>query len=179
MPEVQTQSHSVTVDVPLRTAYDQWTQFEEFPAIMPVVEEVVQRADDVVYFRMNILGRRIDYEAKILEQIPEDRIAWRSTSGKQVGGIIRFRSLNDEQTQIMLDLRYERDGFLEIVGDELGIVSERIRDSLQSFKEFVEARGHATGGWRGEIRHGRVTPDVRTRRSASRREPLVDQPSEH
>ncbi|MEZ4240938.1 MAG: SRPBCC family protein [Myxococcota bacterium] len=183
MAETQTQSHSVTVDVPLRTAYDQWTQLEEFPVIMPIVEQVVQQDDDTVLFRLNLLGRRIEYQARIVEQVPDDRIAWRSVTGKDIGGIVRFRALNEEQTQIMLDLRYERDGFLEIVGDELGLVSERVRAALQSFKEFVESRGHATGAWRGTIHHGQVetvegAPLRPSTAERVRRDPLHEQHSE-
>ena len=101
MAESQT-LQSVVVDVPVRTAYNQWTQFEEFPKFMGAVERVEQRGPDVVYWKVTVAGRTIEYEADILEQIPEKRIVWRSRTGKKTGGVVEFEALGPARTRVTL-----------------------------------------------------------------------------
>jgi uncharacterized membrane protein len=150
MPKSQT-SHTVTVNVPVRTAYNQWTQFEEFPKFMSGVEQVVQRDDDTVYFRVNVGGKKVEYEADIVEQHPDDRIVWKSRAGKKTGGMVQFEPVGEGQTRITLDMMYEPEGALENVGDLLGMVSRQTRSDLENFKKYIEERGQETGAWRGEI----------------------------
>jgi uncharacterized membrane protein len=150
MAESQT-LQSVVVDVPVRTAYNQWTQFEDFPKFMGGVERVEQRGPDHVFFRVNVGGRNVEYEADILEQIPDKRIVWRSRAGKKTGGVVEFESLGPSRTRVTLDMTYEPEGVLENLGDLLGIVSNRTQQDLENFKKFIEARGVETGGWRGQI----------------------------
>jgi uncharacterized membrane protein len=144
-------SHTVTVDVPVRTAYNQWTQFEEFPRFMSGVEQVVQREDDTVYFRVNVAGKRVEYEADIVEQEPDDVIVWKSRAGKNTGGMVRFEQLDENHTRITLEMMYEPEGVLENVGDLIGLVSRQTRNDLENFKKYIEERGSESGGWRGQI----------------------------
>ncbi len=143
---------SIEVDVPLRTAYNQWTQFEEFPKFMEGVEEVRQLDEKRLFWRAQIAGKSTEWEAEIYEQIPDSRIAWRSTSGAPNAGAVSFQSLGPERTRVNLMIDYQPLGVVEKVGDALGIVSGRVEGDLQRFKKFIEERGAATGGWRGEIR---------------------------
>ena len=150
MAESQT-LQSVVVDVPVRTAYNQWTQFEEFPKFMGGVEKVEQRGPNVVYWKVSVAGRTVEYEADILEQIPDKRIVWRSRAGKRTGGVVEFESLGPDRTRVTLDMSYEPQGVLENIGDLLGIVSNRTHQDLENFKKFIESRGVETGAWRGQI----------------------------
>ncbi len=143
---------SIEVDVPLRTAYNQWTQFEEFPKFMEGVEEVRQLDDKRLFWRAQIAGKHTEWEAEIYEQIPDSRIAWRSTTGAPNAGAVSFQSVGPERTRVNLVIDYQPMGVVEKVGDALGIVSGRVEGDLKRFKEFIENRGAATGAWRGEIR---------------------------
>lgn len=143
---------SIEVDVPLRTAYNQWTQFEEFPKFMEGVEEVRQLDDKRLFWRAQIAGKHTEWEAEIYEQIPDSRIAWRSTTGAPNAGAVSFQSVGPERTRVNLMIDYQPLGVVEKVGDALGLVSSRVEGDLQRFKKFVEERGAATGAWRGEIR---------------------------
>lgn len=143
---------SIEVDVPLRTAYNQWTQFEEFPKFMEGVEEVRQLDDKRLFWRAQIAGKHTEWEAEIYEQIADSRIAWRSTTGAPNAGAVSFQSVGPERTRVNLVMDYQPMGVVEKVGDALGIVSGRVEGDLQRFKKFIEERGAATGAWRGEIR---------------------------
>lgn len=149
---MSTMEKSVTVNVPVRTAYNQWTQFESFPKFMEGVEEVRQLDDKRLHWRTNIGGKREEFDATIAEQIPDQRIAWRSTSGRKHAGVITFHRLNDHQSRIMLQMEYEPEGAVENVGDLMGVVSRRVQGDLDRFKEFIESRGSESGAWRGEVR---------------------------
>jgi uncharacterized membrane protein len=142
---------SIDVDVPVRTAYNQWTQFEDFPKFMEGVLEVKQLGDKRLLWRANVGGKEKTWEAEITEQIPDDRIAWRSRGGAPNAGVVTFHRLDDAKTRIMLQLEYEPDGALEQVGDWVGVVSRRVEGDLRRFKEFIGSRGRETGAWRGEI----------------------------
>jgi uncharacterized membrane protein len=143
---------SIEVDAPLRTTYNQWTQFEEFPKFMEGVEEVRQLDDKRLFWRAQIAGKHTEWEADIYEQIPDSRIAWRSTTGAPNAGAVSFQSIGPERTRVNLVMEYQPLGVVEKVGDALGMVSGRVEGDLQRFKKFIEERGAATGAWRGEIR---------------------------
>ena len=142
---------TIEIDAPLTTAYNQWTQFEEFPRFMGGVEQVVQKGADMVWFKVNVGGRAVEYDARIVEQMPDKRIVWRSVAGKKTGGMVEFEPQGAGQTRVTLDLMYEPEGALENVGDMLGFVSNRVKQDLEKFKEFIEARQVESGAWRGEI----------------------------
>jgi uncharacterized membrane protein len=144
-------SQSIEVDVPVSTAYNQWTQFEEFPRFMGGVEQVVQKGADMVWFKVNVGGRTVEYDARIVEQTPDKKIVWRSVSGKKTGGMVEFENLGASKTRVTLDLMYEPEGALENIGDMLGFVSNRAKQDLANFKEFIESRQSESGAWRGEI----------------------------
>src|SRR5215208_4872945 len=129
---------SIDVDVPVRTAYDQWTQFEEFPRFMEGVEEVRQLDDKRLHWRAKIGGKEEAWDAEITEQIPDERVAWRSTTGSPNAGVVTFHHLNPTTTRVMLQLEYDPEGLVENVGDALGVVSRRVEGDLKRFKEFIE-----------------------------------------
>ncbi len=143
---------SIEVEVPLRTAYNQWTQFEEFPKFMDGVEEVRQLDDKRLFWRANIAGKSTEWDAEIYEQIPDSRIAWRSTSGAPNAGAVSFMALGPERTRVNLLMDYQPLGVVEKVGDALGMVSGKIEGDLKRFKVFIEERGVSTGAWRGEVK---------------------------
>jgi uncharacterized membrane protein len=142
---------SIEVDVPVRTAYNQWTQFEEFPRFMEGVESVRQIDDTHLHWVAEIAGQRREWDAEITEQTPDQRVAWTSTTGSRNAGVVTFHSLGNGNTKVMLQLDFEPEGFTEKVGDVLGAVRVRTKGDLERFKEFVEARGTSTGAWRGTV----------------------------
>jgi uncharacterized membrane protein len=142
---------SINVDVPVQTAYNQWTQFEEFPRFMEGVRRVTQLDDKRLRWQAEVGGKDKEWTAEITEQHPDERIAWRSTSGARNAGVVTFHRLSDATTRIMLQLDYEPEGVVENVGDAAGVMSGRVKGDLQRFKEFIEARGRETGAWRGDI----------------------------
>ena len=142
---------SIDVNVPVRTAYDQWTQFEEFPRFMEGVREVRQLDDKRLAWCAEVGGKEKRWEAEITEQIPDARIAWRSRTGANNGGVVTFHRLDAQKTRIMLQLDYDPEGVVENVGDAVGVVSSRVRGDLARFKDFIEQRGRETGAWRGSI----------------------------
>lgn len=151
-----TAEHAIDVNVPVSTAYNQWTQFEEFPRFMQGIQEVRQLDDKRLQWRANIAGKEEAWEAEIIEQVPDQRVAWRSTSGAPNAGFVSFQSIDVNKTRVTLRLDYEPEGVLEKVGDALGIVRSRVQGDLERFKEFIESRGAETGEWRGEIHGGAV-----------------------
>jgi len=142
---------SIEVEVPVRTAYNQWTQFEEFPRFMEGVERVEQLGDRRLHWRASVGGETLEWDAEISEQVPDQRIAWHSTDGAPNAGVVTFHRLSDDRTKIMLQLDYEPQGFTESLGDFFGVMSRRTEGDLERFKEFIESRGRETGAWRGEI----------------------------
>jgi uncharacterized membrane protein len=141
----------IDVNVPVSTAYNQWTQFEEFPRFMEGVEAVHQLDQQRLQWRANVGGRVEEWEARITEQHPDERIAWRHTTGAPNAGVVTFHRLSDTTTRVMLQLEYEPQGVVENLGDMVGVVSRRVTGDLKRFKEFIEARGQETGAWRGEV----------------------------
>jgi uncharacterized membrane protein len=146
-----TYEQSIDVSVPVRTAYNQWTQFEEFPRFMEGVEEVKQLDDTHLLWVAEIGGQRREWKAEIAEQRPDERIAWRSMEGLTHAGVVTFHRLGDAQTRVMLQMEYEPEGAVEKAGDAAGVVGSRIKGDLQRYKEFIESRGRETGAWRGEV----------------------------
>jgi uncharacterized membrane protein len=144
------------VDVPVAAAYNQWTQFEEFPEFMEGVKEVRQLDDTRLHWRASIGGVEKEWEAQITKQVPDEVIAWRSTSGPPNAGEVRFEPLGAEQTRILLAMEYEPQTALEKAGDSLGLVVRKVDKTVDDFREFLERRGRETGGWRGEVRSGRI-----------------------
>jgi uncharacterized membrane protein len=148
---MKTIKKSIVVNVSLNQAYNQWTQFEEFPNFMEGIKEVKQLDDKLLHWKAEIAGKAEEWNAEITEQIPDQRIAWRSTSGAKNSGAINFAAQGANQTEVYLEVEYEPNGIVENLGDMLGLVSERVQGDLARFKLFIEARHAATGGWRGEI----------------------------
>lgn len=142
---------SVVVDVPVSIAYNQWTQFEEFPRFMEGVEAVRQLDDKRLHWRARIAGKVREWDAEISEQIPDQRIAWHSIEGARNAGVVTFHWLNDTTTRVMLQLEFQPDDAVETVGDALGVPERQVANDLKRFKEFIESRGYETGAWRGEI----------------------------
>ena len=154
---METIEKSVHVEAPLSAVYNQWTQFEEFPRFMEGVKEVRQLDDKRLHWRAEIAGKDKEWTAEIYRQEPDSVIAWRSTSGAQNGGEVRFQQAGDGHTDVTLVMSYDPEGIVENVADALGAVSMRVQGDLNRFKEFIEERGRETGGWRGEIRGGSVS----------------------
>ena len=158
---VKTIETSVEVEAPVRAVYNQWTQFEEFPKFMEGVERVEQKDDQTLHWVAEIGGQRREWDAKITEQKPDDRVAWCSTEGTTNSGVVTFHRLGDDKTKAMLQLEIEPEGFAENVGAFLGVIERRAEGDLQRFKEFLEARGgQPTGEWRGTIEGRETEPPV-------------------
>ncbi len=147
---------SIEVNVPVRTAYNQWTQFEEFPRFMDGVQEVRQLDDTHLHWKAEIFGKSKEWNAEITEQEPDQRIAWRSTSGARHAGVVTFHRIDDSTTRVTLQMDAEPEGPIEGAGDALGLLDRRVEGDLERFKEFVESRGVETGAWRGEVEQSKV-----------------------
>lgn len=146
-----TSEQSVDVNVPISTAYNQWTQFEDFPKFMSDVESVQQIDDRRLHWKVKIAGVEREFDAEITEQRPEERIAWRSLSGVGHAGVVTFHKLDDATTRVMFQLDMAPDNVVEAIGEKTGIVSKAAERDMKNFKEFIESRGAETGGWRGEV----------------------------
>ena len=144
-------TESVDVAVPVRTAYNQWTQFEEFPRFMSGVKEVRQLGDTMTHWTVEIGGVTREFDARITEQLPDERIAWTSVSGPKQGGVVTFHRLDPTHTRVTAQLEMEPEGLAEKVADKTGIVGSRVKGDLERFRTFVESRGGETGAWRGTV----------------------------
>ena len=142
---------TITVNQPISTCYNQWTQFEQFPEFMQGVEKVVQIDDQHLHWTADIGFVEREWNATITEQIPDRVIAWTADGDVQHDGRVSFVPQGSDQTEIILSFDYDPDGFMEKAGDKLGIVDKRVEGDLERFKKFIEARGAETGGYRGEI----------------------------
>jgi uncharacterized membrane protein len=142
---------SIDVNCYVTAAYNQWTQFEDFPTFMDGVEEVRQLDDRNLHWKVNIGGVQREFDAEITEQLPDERIAWRSTDGTTQAGVVTFHKLDDTKTRIMLQLDMEPEGMVEKAGDKLGVVERKVSQDLENFKKLIEDREHPTGAWRGEV----------------------------
>jgi uncharacterized membrane protein len=152
---------SIVVNRPVSMVYNQWTQFESFPQFMEGVKEVHQIDNKRVHWHAEIAGVDREWDAEILQQIPDRMISWRSVSGPHIAGIVTFESLGPTQTRVALRMDYEAQGVLDKIGDAIGAIDRRIEGDLERFKEFVERRNSETGQWRGEIRAGERRDDPR------------------
>jgi uncharacterized membrane protein len=139
---------SVDVEVPVRTAYNQWTQFEEFPRFMEGVESVRQIDDRNLHWRAEVGGKKVEWDARISEQIPDERIAWTSTSGARNAGVVTFHHLAPGKSRVTLQVDYEPEGAVETVGDWIGVMDARLQGDLERFKDYIEQRGRETGAYR-------------------------------
>lgn len=154
---MSTIEETIEVGVPVRAAYDQWTQFEEFPRFMEGVEEVRQLDDTHLHWRASVAGDTKEWDAEITEQVPERLIAWRATGGYRNAGVVHFEPMAGDRTKIHLQLDHEPEGAVEKIGDWLGLAGRRAKNDLERFREMIEARGAATGGWGGEVHGGTTT----------------------
>jgi uncharacterized membrane protein len=142
---------SIEVDVPVTTAYNQWTQFESFPQFMEGVDEVKQSSDTQTHWKVSLGGVTREFDAEITEQTPDQRVAWTSTDGLEHAGVVTFHKIDDNKTKVMLQLDTEPEGLVEKVGDAVGIPRRNAAGDLKRFKEFIEGRGSESGAWRGDV----------------------------
>jgi uncharacterized membrane protein len=163
---VTTITKSIDVRVPLATAYNQWTQFEEFPHFMDGVERVEQLDDRQTHWVTRIAGVRREFDAEIVVQKPEQGVSWHALTGTRQAGRVTFAAVSPDTTTVHLTLQWDPQGLVESAGDALGLVERRVEGDLRRFKEFIETRGTETGAWRGEI-HDASAP-------AEGPEPLLD-----
>jgi uncharacterized membrane protein len=148
---------TIDADVPVRVAYDQWTQFEEFPRFMKSIETVEQLDDTTLRWTAEIAGVKKTWTARITEQTPDQRIAWSSIDGAKNAGVVTFHRLDDRKTRVTLQLDVEPEGPVESIGDAVGLVQRQAKGDMERFKEFIEGQGVETGAWRGEVRQDDVT----------------------
>ncbi|HLU72757.1 MAG TPA: SRPBCC family protein [Nonomuraea sp.] len=148
---MSTIEHAVEVNVPIRVAYNQWTQFESFPEFMEGVASIEQITDTRTHWITEIAGVKREFDAEITEQHPDERIAWRSTERPHQAGVVTFHRLGPESARVSLQMEYDPEGFAEKAGDWLNIVQSRVKGDMERFKRYVEARGGETGAWRGDV----------------------------
>jgi len=147
---------TIEVHLPVHEVYNQWTQFESFPHFMEGVLEVKQTSDKMTHWKAQVGPSVKEWDAEIVEQTPDTRIAWRAVNGSPNAGIVSFVPTEKGHTHVTAQITYDPEGFIEKVGDTLGFMSGRVAGDLERFKKFIEERGQATGAWRGEIHGGQV-----------------------
>jgi uncharacterized membrane protein len=145
---------SIEVDVPVRTAYNQWTQFEEFPRFMEGVKSVTQTDDTHLRWLAEVGGKEHEWLAEITEQRPDERVAWKAIEGHGNSGVVTFHRRGDNQAAVTVQIEHETEGMMEALGSALGADSRRVKADLERFKELVESRGVESGAWRGEVEGG-------------------------
>jgi uncharacterized membrane protein len=148
MPTIE---KSIEVNVPVRTAYNQWTQFEEFPNFMEGIESVTQLDDTHLRWVAEIAGQKHEWKAEITEQTPDERVAWKAVDGKTNAGVVTFHRLGDNRTKVMVQMDWEPEGAVERAGAAVGADDRRVKGDLDRFKQFIERRGQETGAWRGDV----------------------------
>ncbi|CAL9345920.1 hypothetical protein SUDANB176_00372 [Streptomyces sp. enrichment culture] len=152
---MSTVKEAVEVEVPVRTAYNQWTQFEEFPNFMEGVEEITQLDDRHNHWTTKIGGVRREFDTEIVDQLPDERITWRTTSGDiQQKGTVRFQRVDDTHTRVELVMDVEPSGVAEKAADMLGTIDRRVKGDMRRFKDYIERQGGESGAWRGRITPG-------------------------
>lgn len=150
-------TESIDVNVPVRTAYNQWTQFEEFPRFMENVESVKQLDDTTLQWVAEIAGKRKEWRAKIAQQTPDQRVAWTNIDGARNAGVVTFHRLDDDTTRVTVQMEVEPEGPVESAGTALGMLQRSVQGDLERFKKFIEGRGQETGAWRGEVQQESVS----------------------
>jgi len=148
---MKTIEESIEIEVPVSTAYNQWTQFESFPQFMEGVERVEQKDDTRLHWVAEIGGDKREWDAEITEQHPDHRVAWKALNQDGPNGVVTLHKLDDSRTKVMVQMDYEPEGVKESVGSFVGIDSHRVKSDLESFKTFIESRGGETGAWRGDV----------------------------
>jgi uncharacterized membrane protein len=148
---MSTIEQSIELEVPVQTAYNQWTQFQDFPAFMEGVEQVQQIDERRLHWVAEFGGSRHEWDAEITEQLPDERVAWRNTDGKENAGVVTFHKLDDERSRLMVQMDWVPEGIKEKLGDALGISDRRVKGDLERFKNLIESRGRESGAWRGEV----------------------------
>ena len=144
---------TIDVRVPVRTAYNQWTQFESFPYFMEGVERVIQLDDRTTHWETTVAGAHREFDAEITEQHPDERVAWKTVSGKGNAGVVTFHKLSDTSCRVTVQIDWEPEGLVEKAGAAVGVDDRQVQGDLERFKEFIESRGGATGAWRGDVSH--------------------------
>jgi uncharacterized membrane protein len=147
---MQTVEETIDVAVPVRTAYDQWTRFESFPNFMSGVDSVTQLTDRTNHWVVSVGGAKREFDTEIIEQQPDERIAWRSTDGQTHAGAVVFTPLQSGSTRVWVRFEWAPETFTDTAGAALGFDNMQVREDLRRFRDFVEARGTA-GAWRGEV----------------------------
>jgi len=143
---------TIDVDVPVSTAYNQWTQFESFPHFLSFVESITQQDDTHNHWKVKIGGVEREFDAEITEQHPDERVAWKSLGGEVTqAGVVTFHKLTDTSSRVTVQLDWEPEGFVEKVGAVFGVDDASVKSDLKNFKKFIEDEGNAEGGWRGEV----------------------------
>ncbi|BEL04045.1 SRPBCC family protein [Actinoplanes sichuanensis] len=149
---MSTVTESVDVNVPIGTAYNQWTQFEDFPKFMDGVESITQLDNRRTHWVTKVAGQTREFDAEITEQHPDERVAWKSTGGDtKHAGVVTFHRLADAETRVTIQLDWEPEGIAEKVGSAVGVDSHQVKADAKRFKEFIESRGTSTGSWRGDV----------------------------
>jgi len=154
MPTIE---ESIEVNVPVTTAYNQWTQFEEFPSFMKGVDEVRQLDDTRLHWVVSHGGQTHEWDAEITEQRPDERVAWKSIGGKGNAGAVTFHRIDENTTRLMVQIDWETEGMMDQLGSALGSDDRRVKGDLERFKEMIEARGEESGAWRGEVEQGDIS----------------------
>jgi uncharacterized membrane protein len=148
---MSTVTKSVDVNVPIRAAYDQWTQFEEFPRFMEGVKEVRQLDDTHLHWTAEIAGVTKEWDAEITEQHPDERVAWKSTSGAPNAGVVTFHRLDDDHTRVTLQMDVQPEGPVETIGAWAGVLDRQVEEDLDRFTKYITGRGNPTGAWRENV----------------------------
>jgi uncharacterized membrane protein len=154
--KARTIDEAIEVEVPVATAYNQWTQFEDFPLFMEGIDDVEQLDETRLHWVATVGGRKAEWHAKILEQLPDRKISWISEDGKETRGAVSFESLGPSKTRIRLSMSYQPEGLAETLGSASGLDAKRVRGDLDRFKELIETRGTESGAWRGEVSAGKT-----------------------
>lgn len=142
---------AIDVEVPVRTAYNQWTQFETFPTFMEGVKSVRQLDDQTIHWVAEVAGKQKEWDARITEQTPDERIAWTAVDGAHNAGVVTFHRIDEGRSRVTLQLDVDPEGPIENVGDALGFVKSRVKGDMERFKDYIEHRGAETGAWRGQV----------------------------
>ncbi|MFD1213409.1 SRPBCC family protein [Arthrobacter sp. GCM10027362] len=148
---METVEETIDVEVPVSVVYNQWTQFESFPQFMSGVESVTQLTDTTNHWKTRIGGMEREFDTEIVEQQPDQRIAWRSVDGKSHAGVVTFAPAGANSTRVSVRFEWDPESFTEKVGAALNIDSAQVKSDMRKFKEFIESRGTETGGWRGQV----------------------------